>query len=191
MHLEFWHQNELFLTLVLVGLVLGQILQQGFGYGERAAGCHLLDCVDPWEQKGLSVKSLTLNRFAMICALFFFRKSVAASYPTVITSPEFLSVTKLLAMVMMTGSMICRRKTNDHGYIGKVFAPYILWSCWDVTSGGTSWWDDWAAHSRIFVTSLKSSNGFSFISRGKTGFHWPSSYFLPRWWGCRNRWRKG
>lgn len=29
-----------------------------------------------------------------------------AVYPTVMTSPEFLSVTKLLAMVMMTGSMI-------------------------------------------------------------------------------------
>lgn len=33
--------------------------------------------------------------------VFFF-----SVYPTVMTSPEFLSVTKLLAMVMMTGSMI-------------------------------------------------------------------------------------
>lgn len=44
------------------------------------------------------------------------------------TSPEFLSVTKLLAMVMMTGSMICRmEKTQERGYEGEAL-PHIMFA---------------------------------------------------------------
>lgn len=75
------------------------------------------------------------------------------TYPTVMTSPEFLSVTKLLAMVMITGSMICREQDNN-------VTPWSsMYSNCQVslrrTSGGTSWCDAWAAHSRIFVTSAE------------------------------------
>lgn len=59
---------------------------------------------------------------------FFSGKRKAASYPTVMTSPEFLSVTKLLAMVMMTGSMICRmKKTQERGYEGEPL-PHIMFA---------------------------------------------------------------
>lgn len=40
----------------------------------------------------------------------FINVFILSSYPTVMTSPEFLSVTKLLAMVMMTGSMIYEKE---------------------------------------------------------------------------------
>lgn len=57
--------------------------------------------------------------------IFFSGK--AASYPTVMTSPEFLSVTKLLAMVMMTGSMICRmEKTQQRGFEGEALPHRIF-----------------------------------------------------------------
>lgn len=71
MHSELWGEKKPLLTLVFVGLILGQILQQGFGYGERAAGRHFLDCVDPWEQKGLQVKSLSFSWFAIICFILW------------------------------------------------------------------------------------------------------------------------
>ncbi len=39
--------------------------------------------------------------------------TLQSTYPTVMASPEFLSVTKLLAMVVMTGSMVCRCNRNE------------------------------------------------------------------------------
>lgn len=97
-------------------LVLGQVLQQVFINGERTAGCHLLDGIDT-EVQG-EVKLTTYNIFNHIFGLNILlhincnqkadhkNVAMAATYPTVMTSPEFLSVTKLLAMVMITGSMI-------------------------------------------------------------------------------------
>lgn len=38
---------------------------------------------------------------------------MSSSYPTVMTSPEFLSVTKLLAMAMIIGSIICDIKKTQ------------------------------------------------------------------------------
>lgn len=116
------------------------------------------------------IKCISLPR----CLYFFFSKRKTASYPTVMTSPEFLSVTKLLAMVMMTGSMICRKEVNTvitpklrPLQTLEILRPYIWWdelvgrlsgtqenlchlfkkkmTCW-VSAAGKQLFDNWMGH---------------------------------------------
>lgn len=109
-----WTQEAL--TLVFVSLVLGQILQQVLVDGQRTAARHLLDGVETTQKKWGGVKdSAGIYSFFSLWHCDrnqqnYEKLNKAVTHPTVITSPEFLSVTKLLAMVMIIGSMIYTRR---------------------------------------------------------------------------------
>jgi len=99
-------------TFIFVGFVLCEILKQVFWHWERTAGYQFFYSVDS-EIWGWTRETFMQMRDKITAFQCVFYWALHSTYPTVMTSPEFLSVTKLLAMVMMTGSMICRYKSNE------------------------------------------------------------------------------
>lgn len=124
MNSEICHQNRPLLTLVFVGLVLGQILQQGFVDAERAAGRHLLDCIDPWEQK----KVFQLNHWHEVSLqrrlLYFFSLEKESLLLTPQSSPlqSFCLSQSCWRWSWWQVRWSAPRETYDLGYIGEALA---------------------------------------------------------------------
>ena len=102
------------------------------------------------------------------------------TYPTAITSLEFLSVTKLFTMVFSPDSTTWKqevtRVSKNKSYEIAHFSLFFL-LCELLTSGGTNSWQAWAKQVSSFVTSKDKQR--TNIKEGNKCTSW--HYFAKRW----------